>query len=506
VGSSLKSLQDQFQPLRQVWSNMQAGKRVAIVLAAAAVFVTLVIVAIRAGNPQYVPLYTGLEERDAAELVAALRDAGVGYRLAENGTAVFVPQADVHQVRLEMAAQGLPKSGVVGFEIFQQYSFGSTDFERNVKYVWALQGEITRTIRRLNEVEDARVHIALPERSLFLRETEAPTASVLLRLKPGARLSAAQVNGIAYLVSRSVEAMPPENVTIIDTDGNVLSQAVNGQASVTDAVLEHLEIQSAFERNLEQRLVSMLEPLYGKGKALVRVKADMNFDSEEETLEVYEEPVPGGVVRSSSTQEEISGTGGSVSATVVDDNGETIQYTRRSADVSYELNRTERHRIVAPGRVLGLSVAVWIDGDLAPDETEKVRNTVLAAIAGSSERGDIVTVESMPFQAPAGPELSFGDAPDSATERPRVHYGYLVAGALLLSALLMTMLLLRRRPAPQLNMSPAEVAVTADGEASLPVPTPDVSDRKYKEIERLAKDQPAEFAKLLRGWLDEGDS
>jgi flagellar M-ring protein FliF len=518
VGSPLKSLQNQLQPLRDVWNRMQPVKRASIALVVVAVFAALVFVVVRNGNPQFVPLYAGLEERDAAEVVSALRDAGISYRLAENGTTVLVPQSNLYQVRLDLASKGLPRSGIVGFEIFQQFSFGSTDFERNIKYTWALQGEITRTIRQLNEVDDARVHIALPEKSLFLRETQAPTASVLLRLKPGARLSAAQVNGIAYLVAHSVESMSPESVTIVDTEGNVLSQTATGQASVTNVVLDHLEIQGAFERSLEQRLVSMLEPLYGKGKALVRVKSDMTFDNEEETLEIYEQPVPEGLLRSSSTQEEISGTGGSTSATIVDGNGDTVsnttsrnivenvQYTRRSAEVSYELNRTERHRIVAPGRVLGLSVAVWIDGDLSPSETEKVRSTVLAAISGSSQRGDVVTVESMPFHAQTEQEPLFVDVHQPEVDRSLTSYGYIGAGVLLLLLLLGTMLLLRRRPAPYLDVRLPEVGVSVEEGVLLPAQPPDDDGRRYKEIERLAKEQPAEFAKLLRGWLDEEES
>lgn len=520
MGSIVETFGKLGQQLKNGWSNLKPVQRVVIAAVGVSLFAALIFVAIRSGNPEYVPLYSDLAEGDAADVVNALREAGTNYKLAENGTAILVPKADVYQTRLDMAAKGLPKSGVVGFEIFQQFSFGSTDFERNIKYTWALQGELTRTIRELDEVEDARVHIAIPEKSLFLREQQPPTASVLLQLRPGARLSTAQVNGITYLVAHSIESMKPEDVTVIDTAGNVLSKPVTPELASSDAAMQRLDIQRTFERDVEQHLQSMLEPVYGAGRALVRVKADMNFDSEDETLEIFEKPTPDGLVRSSKTQEESSGSaavGGvtGVSGTIPgygtpESTNNSTNYQRKSAEINYEVNRTERHRVVAPGRVMGLSVAVWIDGDLTTTEKDQVRNTVLAAISGSARRSDVVTVESMPFRSRLDEEQrQAGTLPTAAALGGISIWIWVGAGALLgLLGTLGLVLVRRRRLAARVDITlPEETAAEEKPalpaeQAAIVAAVDDVVTRR-KTVENMAKERPSEFANLVRIWLAE---
>lgn len=500
------------------WAELKPVQKGAIVAVCAVVFGALVYLIVRGSRPDYVPLYTNLQEADAAEVVSALREAGINYRLAADGTAILVPQRQVYQTRLDLAAKGLPKHGVVGFEIFQQVSFGSTDFERNVKYLWALQGELTRTIREYDAIENARVHISLPEKSLFLREQQPASASILLQLRPGARLTSGQVSGIAHLVAHSVEALDPQDVTIVDTAGNLLSQPSDLQTGVSSLAMQRLEIQRAFERDVERHLQSMLESLYGEGRAIVRVKAEMNFDSEEETLEIFEPAGPEGLVRTSKTSEESSessspGNGvAGVSANTPEEAFPTYstpeagpdaghRYQRSSAEMAYEVNRTERRRVVAPGGLLGLSVAVWIDGDLTAMEREQLRGTLIAAIGGHRGRDDVVMVESMPFRSRPD-ELDTEVVPtESVREAPNMLM-WIGAGVLvgLIVAMILTVMLWRRRRVVEVALP--EVAATEE-EPALPPPMPDGNARRRQEVERLARERPAEFAKLMRTWLSE---
>ncbi|NLN19607.1 MAG: flagellar M-ring protein FliF [Firmicutes bacterium] len=518
--SALEPVGNLWHQMTAFWDKLRPAQKWSAVAVSLLVFGVLIAVIVRSGSTEYVPLYTNLQESDAAEIVSALRDAGVSYRLADEGRVVLVPRRQVYQTRLDLAGQGLPQRGVVGFEIFQQAAFGSTDFERNVKYVWALQGELTRTIREYEAVENARVHISLPEKSLFVRDQRPATASVLLQLRPGARLSPAQIRSITHLVAHSVESLDPANVTIVDTAGNLLSQPADAETTVGTAAMQQLEIQRAFEQDVERHLQSMLERLYGSGKAIVRVKADMNFDSEEEVLEIFEPATPEGLVRISKTQEETvdtpPGTSGWAGVTGNEPEGAFPTYTspeessgpqryhRRSADVQYEINRTERRRVVAPGRVEGLSVSVWIDGNLTAAETEALRASIAAAVGADRRESGLVTVASMPFRSNLeGSEPQIKDEPLQEPERAPFNWlPWVAAGAAvgLLAALLITLALRSRRRSVETAI-PETAAAQEEPVAT--VPPPNEQARKQRAVEQLARDRPAEFARLIRTWLTE---
>lgn len=514
----LETVRNMGQPIGTGWARMDRRQRIVVVGISLTVLCGLLALILRARTVEYTPLYANLQDTDAAEVAAALRENGVRYRLGAQGTAILVPKDDVYQTRLDLAAKGLPRGGVVGFEIFQQFSFGNTDFERNVKYAWALQGELTRTIRAYDAVEDARVHIVIPERTLFLREQRPPSASVLLQLNPGAVLSRAQVNSIAFLVARSVESLKPEDVTIVDTSGNLLSQPNDTSVVDGSAAMQRLEIQRAFERDLEAHLQSMLESVYGSGRALVRVKSDMSFDSEEETQQVFAPAAPEGLARTSRTEEELttsqptaggvagvtSGTAGDLASYVIPDSApQASTHERRSSEVNYEVNRTERHRVVAPGRVLGLSVAVWIDGDLTEAEKDQVRSTIAAAIGGAGDRQGDVTVESMPFRSRFESETAAADGLGSPASQPTSSWGRLsvwAAGGALLGLLVLGsyLLLSRRQQRSYVDVTLPELAATAE-ETTVIEPSDDAKRRK--QVETLARERPAEFANLVRYWL-----
>jgi len=491
-------------------SGMSKAQRWAAGVLTLVVLAGLLYLGWRTANPEFVPVFTRLSPSDASEIVAALRESGVPYLLADNGTTVLVPKEQVYDVRLNLAGQGLPRGGVVGFEIFLETALGATDFDRQVRYNMALQGELTRTIRELDAVQDARVHIVIPERRLFARDERPPTASVFLQLRPGAQLTPSQIRGIAHLVARSVEGLEPENVTIVDNRGQVLSDFLR-TASILDGmdsagVAARMELQRAYERELELRVQSMLEAVYGPGRAIVRVNAVMNFDREEEREDRYEPVVRDqGIVRSSQIIEEQATGAQAVAAGVVGvdanvpgyvaDDGQTGSFSRREEILNFELNRIERVRIQAPGGVERLSVAVWLDAQLSAAETQRVQELVSAALGVDPTRGDTVIVDSMPFVASAALPVT---APEQAPAAVPV---WLLAAAALVVLAAAVLVARRRRPVRPPVVLPVPELAAAVEESTTPEA---VERRRLRErVAAMVRDNPREAANLVRVWLAE---
>ena len=253
------------------------------------VFVFLLSIALMAGimvwsqQVDYQVLYSTITQEDAGQVIAKLKEMKIPYKV--EGNVIYVPSARVYELRLELAAQGIPQGGGVGYEIFDKTQIGVTEFVQRLNYVRAIQGELTRTIRQLSEVDQARVHIAIPEKTIFTEKEERPTASVVLKLKAGRVLNQGQVGGIVHLVSSSVEGMQPGNVTVIDNMGNLLSKAGEGEI-IADA--KHLEYQKSVDKEYENRLQSMLEGIIGRGKAIVRVATKIDFSQVEKTEEKFD--------------------------------------------------------------------------------------------------------------------------------------------------------------------------------------------------------------------------
>lgn len=467
----------------------------------------------RAANPSYATLFSRLTPEDAGEIVAVLQDRGIAYRITDNGTTILIPEERVHETRLNLAGQGMPRGGVVGFEIFLESALGATDFDRQVRYNMALQGELTRTIRELDGVQDARVHIVVPERRLFVRDERPATASVFLQLRPGASLSGNQVRGITNLLARSVEGLEPENVTIVDNWGQVLSDLVRPAAAGlgdNDAVTERLEIQRAFERELELRTQTVLERVYGLGRAMVQVNAKMNFDLAEQREELFEPIVRDeGIPRSTQVFEEEStmgpGAGGVVGVDAnipgfvgEDEGGGT--FSRREEIINFELNRIENVRVQAPGGIDRLSVGVWIDGELEDEEARRVQDLVSAALGIDLVRGDTVIVDSMPFAVqPTVPTVADADV---ALAWPL--WVWLLIGAAVLLLVIVWRRRARRAPVPT-PVPGLDVVVDDDLEPAREE-TPEERERRAlrERAADLAEEHPREVAALVKVWLTEG--
>jgi flagellar M-ring protein FliF len=388
-------------------------------------------------EPDMQVLFSHLTPEDAGAIVTKLKEQKIPYSVEGNGGTILVPSDKVHELRLLLASQSLPQGGGVGFEIFDRTSVGMTDFVQKLNYRRALQGELARTIGQLSEVERARVHLVVPERSLFADQRERPRASVVLTLRGGRALVAGQIQGIAHLVASSVEGLQPPDVTVVDSHGQILSQpAADPSAQQTGA---SADAKQAVEKDLEGRIQSMLERVVGRGKAVARVSSVLDLRKVERTEEAYDPNFQ--VVRSENRSQEktsakeeaeggIPGTPSNLpdKTTIATAGGSTNSATRSNATINYEINKSISRIIEPVGTLKRLSAAVLVDGSYevaqgkdgkstrkyiarGAEEMKKLEDLVKKAVGYSEERGDQIQVVNVAFDTSASDDLAgAGDA------------------------------------------------------------------------------------------------
>lgn len=358
----------------------------------------------------YRVLFANLSAEDAGSIVDKLKEKKVLYELNSSGDTVSVPADKVAELRLELATTGLPRGGGVGFEIFdQKMKFGATEFEQQLNYRRALQGELARTIGSMEEVQQVRVHIALPKESLFVEEQRKTTASVTMKLKSGRALRPPQIDGITHLVASSIEGLSPENVMVIDSRGNILSKP-SGDPKFMRVTASQMEYQQNLERDLVSRIQTMLENVVGSGKAVVRVAADLDFRVTEKTEETYDSEAP--VVRSLQRQTE-KATARDTGKGAVTVGGASGAPEREKVDevINYEINKVVNKTVMPVGDIQRLSIAVLVDGIYQKDkqgkeiyqprdkkELDSLEDLVRKSVGVNASRGDQVAISNMPFK------------------------------------------------------------------------------------------------------------
>ena len=270
----------------QRFADLPAGTKIGALFALAAMVAGLVALSLWARQPDFRVLYTNLSDRDGGAIIAALNQMNIPYQFNEGGSAIMVPANRVHDARLRLASSGLPKGSIVGFELMENQKFGATQFQEQVNYQRALEGELARSVQALSAVESARVHLAIPKPSVFLREQQKPTASVLVNLRPGQTLDRAQVSGIIHLVASSVAELPITGVSVLDQNGNLLSNSANesGNLSLDPGQLAYLH---QTEQSYNRRILDILEPIVGRDNVRAQVTADLDFSQTESTAESY---------------------------------------------------------------------------------------------------------------------------------------------------------------------------------------------------------------------------
>jgi flagellar M-ring protein FliF len=403
----------QLQALYSRLSGLQKGVLIGSVVAALAGFATLLL---WSNEPEFRPLFTNLSQDDAAAIVNKLKDERVPYRLMAGGSSIAVPAEQVHESRLRLASEGLPKGGGIGFELFDRANFNMTNFVQHLNYQRALQGELARTIGQIAVVEQARVHLVVPQKSVFLDEQQKPSASVVLKLRSGAQLAKPQIQGIIHLVASSVEGLQPTQVTIVDTNGRMLAGGED-QEGFGHLSTSQLEFQHGLEREIERKIQSLLERAVGPQKAMVRVSAAVDFQRVESTHEVFDpastvvRSEQRGIEKSSGSSANPSGPPGVASNVPgaqippTPPANASSEMQKQNEVVNYEVSKSIKRVVEPVGKIKRLSAAVLIDGTTkdgayvprAEAEMKRYHMLVKTAMGFDAERGDQVEVINVPF-------------------------------------------------------------------------------------------------------------
>lgn len=396
-----------------LWTNLSVNNRVLFVLLAVGTIVAVGATFQWARQAQYTNLYTNLAPEEAGEIIDKLAGMGIDYRFSSGGTALMVPEGDAQEARVRLAADGFPRGGIMGYEIFDQSNLGMTDFLQKVNFRRALEGEIAKSIMSLSEVIAARVHLVIPEQRLFSRDQNTPTASVVLKLSRP--LTPGQVAGIQHLIAASVENLDPSHIALIDYRGTLLTDGFGGGEDVRLSSTQHGLVKSV-EQHLEEKAQSMLDQTLGSGKSVVRVSALLNFDRVETSAENYDpDRVAIRSEETTSAKPGSAGDGDNTSATIT----------------NYEISKSVERFVSAYGTIKRLSVAVMLDGRyevpegdgtaLEPvyqprnqEELDQIGALVRTAVGFDSTRSDKMEVVNLAFDTESLQEMQM--ALDSVTD------------------------------------------------------------------------------------------
>lgn len=385
------------EQFKAVFSNMNKSQKISFILVLVSIAFCMVAVFMWSSKPDYAVLFADLSTDDAAKIHSKLTELNVPYEI--QGTTIMVPSKHVYETRLQLANEGLPKGSTVGFEIFDKASLGQTDYLQRLNFQRALEGELSRTISSLESVEFARVHLVIPKPTIFSEKQEKVSSSIIITPNAGRALAKSNVVAITHLVSSSVEGLSPNDVTVIDSTGNLLSDASETSMSVGMTTTQ-LEAQKRIERYMTEKVLSLLIGFLGPNKAIVRVNAEVDFSQMEETKEKYNPESQ--VARSENRVEETS-------SSKRDESGAAVEKTI----TNYEIDKTVQHIIGATGKVSRLSIAVVVDGTYkavgegkskeleyvarTQEEKDAIQKLVMSSIGIDAERGDTIEVINIPF-------------------------------------------------------------------------------------------------------------
>ncbi|WLI87983.1 flagellar basal-body MS-ring/collar protein FliF [Massilia sp. R2A-15] len=528
------------------------GRNIALGVGAAIVVAVMVAVWMWSQQPEYRVLFSNFTDRDGGAITASLDQMAVKYKFSEGGSAILVPANQVHDIRLKLAAQGLPKGGNVGFELMENQKLGVSQFLEQVNYQRSLEGELARSIQSLAAVSAARVHLALPKPQVFVRDQQKPTASVLLNLQTGRTIDAAQVSAIVHLVASSVPELPPSNVTVVDQAGNLLSDTTK-PASGKNLDPNQLKYVTALQEGIVKQVESLITPLVGQGNVRAEATADVDFAQVDTAAEMYKpnSPPAASAIRSQQSSEAAtaaagaSGVPGALSnqppgtATAPIAGGAPAPApaagagpNRKDSTTNYEVDKTVRYEQKPMGGLKRLSVGVVVNyrrlvdpktgkvtiKPLTAAEVAQINDLVKEAMGYSKERGDTLNVTNAPFDgvdkpAEAPPAQPWWKDPEMQ-ELARQVAKYVAAGAVLLFLyfrILRPMLRPALRKFDQITEVPPEPvkptledieeeAERAEHEAEA---TQQVNG--YREnlnmAKKLAHDDPRVVANVVKAWV-----
>ena len=408
-------IQNTVNSVKQFWGRLGMAPRIAIAGGIVAALALAIGLSLYLTKPEFKVLYSNLGPEDASSVVKALQAEKIQYRLTDNGSTIMIPAEKVYDQRIKIAGEGALVGQGIGFEIFDKVKVGQTDFVQKINYTRALQGELARTISEFPSVESARVHLVMPQRSLFVEERQSPSASVVLKLnRPNQKPDQKEINAILNMMVMAVEGLDKNHVSITDNGGKVLYEPQ--EDNLTGISSTQLEHRQQVQNSLEKRIEEMLQPIFGPGRVIAKVNADIDFSQKTIRREIFDPEKT--VVRSEQRSEETQQGRANLEAGAPDANfrGDGITGSvshqngnRETRPTNYEINREEQQIVANVGDLRRLTVAVIIDGSYEktegawsfvprkPEELERVRQLVSNAVGLNAERGDSLEVSSAPF-------------------------------------------------------------------------------------------------------------
>jgi len=520
--------------LRALWASLSNTKRIALVLGTVGVMCAVLLIAFVGGRENYTVLFAELSPDDAQAIAAKLKELKVPAQLEGGGTAILVPEARVHELRLELAGAGLPRGGGVGFELFDKTHLGTTEFEQRINNRRALEGELARTIGTIGAVQSARVHLVLPERSVFALHKEEASASVVLHLRAGRAFGKSEVSGVVHLVASAVPGLTEDRVSVVSAEGETLHRPRTEGASATGELDEEHEREIA--GGLEDRARELLERTVGPGHADVRVSVDLDPSSHEHTDEKFD-PKTTSLRSEQKTIEKTTTDGPSVAgvpgaksnlasapaAPADPPDGElAANVLRQSWTRNWEVDHVTEKVLTPAGRLARLSVAVLIDGTYAgegasrifsprnPAELDRLAELVKGAVGFDATRGDSLHIDSSRFVGPETPESVDLRAPPSFLVAQKKWVVWAGAGLLLALACVLVLVMKGRgkktkvaaATKPMMGSAVPAALAAEPPKASLPRGTTEEDrGRTRTEALELAVRDPASAAIVLRSWL-----
>ncbi|MEQ1767514.1 MAG: flagellar basal-body MS-ring/collar protein FliF [Methylotenera sp.] len=529
--------------------NPQLGNKLLLVFAAAAVIAVMVVFWLWSQQPDYRVLFSNYSDKDGGSIVAALEKMNVPYKFSDSGTAILVPAAQVHQARLKLAADGLPKGGNIGFEILENQKFGVSQFVEQVNFQRALEGELERSIQSIGAVEMARIHLAIPKATVFVRDQQQPTASVLLNLRAGRSLDAQQVGAVVHLVASSVPNLPVANVTVVDQNGNLLSDTSKkmGANNLDPTQLKYID---DIQQSIVKRVESIITPIVGAKNVRAEASAEIDFSSLEQAAETFkpnQKPDDAAIRSLQSNESQTSNGGGAsgvpgalsnqppanatapITAPVGTASGATTAEAvpvnnQKNIMTNYEVDKTVRYSQQGMGGIKRLNVAVVVNNmpvvdkkgkvtyrPLTAAEKTQINDLAMQAMGFNKERGDALTVVNSSFAGEPVeiiPEVPLWKNPET------IEYGkdalrFLVGIVVLLmlyKRALSPMLRKLTTPSPKLLASPNdEDAVVnlsgSNGEgAQAQLASGQGGNNNLAAVKQLAKDNPRMVASVVANW------
>lgn len=552
------SLQQQFL---SYWKKQSLGKQITMVSLVLAAAILIPVLVNWANTPSYSVAYTGLSEADASQIVQKLDENNIPYQLKNSGT-IEVPTDQVYSARLLMAREGLPQSSTVGYELFSgSNTLGMTEFSQQVNYQRAIEGELQRTIESLDAVKAVRVHLVIPEKSLLSSEQTLTTASVTIQTNPGRTLDGDQVRSITHLVASSVEGLKPENVVVVDTEGNMLA---DGAGNESETAMSQKDDQRAAEQayalEVQKRVQSILDKILGPNRSVVQATVEMDWTQREVTSNMFEPTAV--AIRSSQKINEsstngaanggVAGAASNLPTPVATTAGtDASAYQRSEETLNYEVSQVESHEITAPGKVSRLSVSVMVDGITDQAQLDIIKSAVQAAAGVDTTRGDQIVVQSFEFDTTAADALS-AELANQQKQQQYIQIGLLAGAVLLILGLFFFIFrsISNLRAASQQSWTPvlrpvSEMVALQNGYATAALPqaanmnipalataakmnnepapakpenedvvvqlrsrsqsaTSNEDEQRARIISRLTEENPATVAEIIQVWLNEG--